>query len=71
MDALGWLRKHLDEDGGNDMVRELAVEAVRSRGSRPDIWDQGFAVTARSISERTAEALYREGMGLAHRTQDV
>ncbi len=52
-------------------ARELAVEAASRSGSRPDIWDQGFAVTARSISERTAEALYREGMGLAHRTQDV
>ena len=25
MDALGWLRKHLDEDGGNDMVREMVA----------------------------------------------
>ena len=25
MDALGWLRKHLDEDGGSDMVREMVA----------------------------------------------
>lgn len=25
MDALGWLRKHLDDDGGNDMVREMVA----------------------------------------------
>ena len=41
------------------------VNAGRARELGPDdIWQQGFANTARSVSERTAEALYREGMGL-------
>lgn len=28
MDALGWLRKHLDEDG-NDLLREMFCELLR------------------------------------------
>ena len=28
MDALGWLRKHLDGDGGSDMVRQKTNAAV-------------------------------------------
>ncbi|WP_419946398.1 GNAT family N-acetyltransferase [Candidatus Poriferisodalis sp.] len=41
------------------------VTAERARELCPDeIWEQGFPVTARTVSERAAEALYREGMGL-------
>lgn len=48
-------------------VLDKAVSAERARELCPDeIWEQGFAVTARTVSERTAEALYREGMGLPH-----
>lgn len=46
-------------------VFDHPVNAERARELGPDdIWQQGFANTARSVSERTAEALYREGMGL-------
>ena len=46
-------------------VFDHPVNAQRARELGPDdIWQQGFANTARSVSERTAEALYREGMGL-------
>ncbi|WP_420621405.1 GNAT family N-acetyltransferase [Candidatus Poriferisodalis sp.] len=48
-----------------------AVSAERARELCPDdIWEQGFGVTARAVSERTAEALYREGMGLHRQTHD-
>ena len=46
-------------------VFDHPVGAARAHELGPDdIWQQGFAITARSVSERTAEALYREGMGL-------
>ena len=46
-------------------VFDHPVDAERaSELGSGDIWQQGFAVTTRSVSERTAEALYREGMGL-------
>ena len=32
MDALGWLRKHLDEDGGSDMVREMVAAFAQQLG---------------------------------------
>ena len=45
-------------------VFDQPVSAERARELGPDdIWEQGFANTTRSVSERTAEALYREGMG--------
>lgn len=47
------------------------VTAERARELCPDeIWEQGFPVTARTVSQRTAEALYREGMGLPHPASD-
>ena len=47
-------------------VFDHPVNAERARELGPDdIWQQGFAITTRSVSERTVEALYREGMGLA------
>ena len=50
-------------------VFDHPVSAARAHELAPDdIWKQGFANTARSVSERTAEALYREGMGLAQPT---
>lgn len=45
-------------------VFDQSVSAERARELGSDIWEQGFAVTTRPVSERTAEALYREGMGL-------
>lgn len=49
---------------GRTDVFEQRVSAERARELGPDIWEQGFANTTREIQERTAEALYREGMGL-------
>lgn len=48
-----------------------AVDPVRARELDSKIWEQGFAVTARSVSERTAEALYREGMGSTYDANDA
>lgn len=50
-------------------VFDHCVDAERARElASDDIWEQGFAITTRSVSERTAEALYREGMGLPQPT---
>lgn len=52
-------------------VLDRAVSAERARELCPDdIWEQGFGVTARTVSERVAEALYREGMGLPGQADD-
>lgn len=52
-------------------VFDKSVSAERARELCPnDIWEQGFGVTARTVSERTAEALYREGMDLPAQTHD-
>lgn len=52
-------------------VFSKAVSAERARELCPgEIWEQGFGVTARTVSERTAEALYREGMRLPHPTSN-
>ena len=52
-------------------VFDTAVSAERARELCPDdIWEQGFGVTARTVSERVAEALYREGMGLPGQADD-
>ena len=51
-------------------VFDQPVSAERARELGPDIWEQGFANTARSVSEATAEALYRQGMGLSQPGSD-
>ena len=56
---------------GRTDVFDETVSAGRARELCPDdIWEQGFGVTTRTVSERTAEALYREGMGLPRQTNN-